>query len=194
MRPCSEQRWLLLALIRPKQSARPTPAILTRGGHNGSVAKTSAGILLVRIVDALPTFLLVHPGGPYWAKKDLGAWSIPKGEYVADEDAEATAVREFEEELGWACPPGERYPLGTVKQAGGKVVSAWCVIGDVDLPEVVSNTFELEWPPRSKQMQTFPEIDRAEFFSLADARVKILDGQRPFLDGATEIVRRLAAD
>jgi len=149
----------------------------------------SAGILLVRLVDGHPTFLLVHPGGPFWAKKDLGAWSIPKGEHGPADDPQATARREFEEELGAPCPDGELHSIGTVKQAGGKVVSAWCVFGDLDLTGVVSNTFEMEWPPRSGRMQTFPEIDRAEFFSLAEARSKILDGQRPFLDAAMQIVR-----
>src|SRR3954453_8660935 len=108
----------------------------------------SAGILLVRVSDGEPTFLLVHPGGPFWTKRDLGAWSIPKGEYGPSDDPLSAALREFEEELGAPCPPGDRHSLGSVKQAGGKVVDGWCVFGDLDLDRVVSNTFEIEWPPR----------------------------------------------
>ena len=156
--------------------------------------QSSAGILLHRAGNHGREVLLVHPGGPFWARKDLGAWSIPKGELDDGEEPRACARREFAEETGTVLPEGELDELGAVRLKSGKVVVAFAAEGDLDPAALVSNTFELEWPPRSKQMQTFPEIDRAEFFSLADARVKILDGQRPFLDGATEIVRRLAAD
>jgi predicted NUDIX family NTP pyrophosphohydrolase len=148
--------------------------------------KTSAGILLVRLVGGSPEFLLVHPGGPFWAKKDAGAWSIPKGEYLEPEDALGCARREFEEELGVPCPATELVDLGEVTQAGGKRVRAWAAIGDVDVTAAISNTFEIEWPPRSGRRQTFPEVDRVEWFGHADAAEKILGGQLPFLDRAIE--------
>ncbi len=125
--------------------------------------------------------LLVHPGGPFWAKKDLGAWSIPKGEYAAGEDPLAVAQREFAEETG-AQPLGDCCSLGDVVQAGGKRVSAWAVAGDFDPAALVANTFELEWPPRSGRKRTFPEVDRAAWFSPDEARRKIIAGQRPFVD------------
>jgi len=126
--------------------------------------------------------LLVHPGGPFWQKRDLGSWSIPKGEYVDGEDPRAVALREFEEETGVAPPAGDLLALGDVRQAGGKVVTAWAIEGDLDPETIVSNTFEMIWPPKSGKRQSFPEIDRAGWFTLAEAREKILDGQRPFLE------------
>jgi predicted NUDIX family NTP pyrophosphohydrolase len=149
------------------------------------VPKLSAGLLVVRDDPDEPRFLLVHPGGPFWKNKDEGAWSIPKGEYGDSEDPEDAAVREFVEELG-THPTGARVPLGSLKQAGGKVVTAWALLGDVDVANAVSNTFEIEWPPRSGQRQTFPEVDRAEFFTFADATVKILPSQQPFLQRALD--------
>jgi predicted NUDIX family NTP pyrophosphohydrolase len=147
------------------------------------VPKRSAGLLLVRRSDGGPEFLLVHPGGPYWARKDDGAWSIPKGEYEADEDPLACAAREFEEELGTAPPDlGDAVPLGEVRQPGGKVVKAWAIEGDLDADRVLSNTFEMEWPPRSGRTATFPEVDRAGWFGDDDARRKLLRGQVAFLD------------
>jgi len=143
--------------------------------------KHSAGLLMFRRSGADFAVLLVHPGGPFWAKKDLGAWSIPKGEYAPDEDALAVALREFAEETG-ARPTGPVQPLGEVVQAGGKRVSAWALEGDFDPATLVSNTFELEWPPRSGRMARFPEVDRAEWFSPAEAQTRILPGQRPFID------------
>lgn len=128
-----------------------------------------------------PRVLLVHPGGPYWAKKDLGAWSIPKGEFVPPEDPLEAAKREFAEELGFA-PQGEFILLGEVKQAGGKIVQAWAFEGDCDPSACKSNTFEMEWPPRSGRKQSFPEVDRAEFFSIEDARTKINASQAAFLE------------
>jgi predicted NUDIX family NTP pyrophosphohydrolase len=131
--------------------------------------------------------LLVHPGGPFWAKKDLGAWSIPKGEYAGDEDPLAVAQREFAEETG-TQPRGIFRPLGEGMQAGGKRVSAWAVEGDFDPATLVSNSFETEWPPRSGRKRSFPEVDRAEWFSPGQARQKILAGQRPFVDRLVELV------
>jgi len=152
--------------------------------------KRSAGLLLYRLSDDGVSVLLVHPGGPFWAKKDLGAWSIPKGEYAAGENPLAVARREFEEETG-ARPQGEFRPLGEIKQAGGKRVSAWAVEGDFDPATLVSNTFETEWPPRSGRTARFTEVDRAQWFSLDEAREKILTGQRAFIDRLREL---LAAD
>ncbi len=152
--------------------------------------KRSAGLLLYRLSDDGAAVLLVHPGGPFWAKKDLGAWSIPKGEYAAGENPLAVARREFEEETG-AHPAGGFRPLGEVTQPRRKLVSAWAVAGDFDPATLVSNTFELEWPPRSGRKARFPEVDRAQWFSLDEAREKILTGQRGFIDRLREL---LAAD
>jgi predicted NUDIX family NTP pyrophosphohydrolase len=145
------------------------------------MAKRSAGLLMYRGSGSHLELLLVHPGGPFWANKDLGAWSIPKGEYAGDEDPLAVAQREFAEETG-AEPRGKFEPLGEVVQAGGKRVSAWAVEGNLDPAALVSNTFELEWPPRSGRKRSFPEVDRAEWFSPEEAARKILAGQRPFVD------------
>jgi len=125
--------------------------------------------------------LLVHPGGPFWSKRDLGAWSIPKGEYTGDEEPEAAARREFGEELGVELQHALR-PLGEVSQKGGKLVVAFAAEGDFDVTALRSNMFEIEWPPRSGRRQSFPEIDRAEWFALPTAYEKIIDGQRPLLD------------
>jgi predicted NUDIX family NTP pyrophosphohydrolase len=126
--------------------------------------------------------LLVHPGGPFWAKKDAGAWSIPKGEYVEDEeDPLACARREFEEELG-TPPPDDLVPLGEVRQRSGKRVTAWAAAGDLDPAGIASNTFTMEWPPRSGRMQEFPEVDRAAWFALDEARERINPAQAAFLD------------
>jgi predicted NUDIX family NTP pyrophosphohydrolase len=125
--------------------------------------------------------LLVHPGGPFWAKKDAGAWSIPKGEYEEGEDPLACARREFEEELGTA-PPDDLVPLGEVRQRSGKRVTAWAGAGDLDPSVIASNTFTIEWPPRSGRRQEFPEIDRAAWFALDEARERINPAQAAFLD------------
>ena len=146
------------------------------------MSKTSAGLLVYRRRGAVVEVLLVHPGGPFWRNRDLGAWSIPKGEYGAGEDPETAALREFREELGCPPPVGATLPLGEAVQKGGKRVIAFAVEGDLDVTEVESNTFELEWPPRSGRRRTFPEVDRAEWFPLAVAREKIIPGQRPLLD------------
>jgi predicted NUDIX family NTP pyrophosphohydrolase len=125
--------------------------------------------------------LLVHPGGPLWARRDAGAWSIPKGEYVDGEDAIVAARREFLEELG-VEPPSELRDLGTVRQKNGKEVRAYLGEGDLDVDAVVSNTFTIEWPPRSGRMASFPEIDRAGWFSVDEARSKLNPAQVEFLD------------
>ena len=131
--------------------------------------------------------LLVHPGGPYWRKKDDGAWSIPKGELEEDEEAEVAARREFREETGVALC-GLLDPLGEIRQRGGKRVIAFAVEGDVDVRTIRSNTFEIEWPPKGGRMQSFPEIDRAEWFDLPSAHAKILEGQHPLLDRLAALV------
>jgi predicted NUDIX family NTP pyrophosphohydrolase len=143
--------------------------------------KTSAGLLLFRRRGPGMDVLLVHPGGPIWAKRDAGAWSIPKGEPEAGEDPLTAARREFAEELGGVVD-GTFIPLTPVRQAGGKVVHAWAIEADFDATSVASNTFSMEWPPRSGRQQIFPEIDRAEWFALDVARQKILAGQAPLLD------------
>ena len=142
--------------------------------------KRSAGILMYRRPGADIELLLVHPGGPFWARKDLGAWSIPKGEYSEGEDALAVARREFEEETG-ARPRGDLLPLGELVQPGRKIVTAWALEGDFDPAGLKSNLFEIEWPPKSGRKQSFPEVDRAQWFSPADARRKILKGQSEFI-------------
>jgi predicted NUDIX family NTP pyrophosphohydrolase len=143
--------------------------------------KRSAGILLYRRRKGHLEVLLAHPGGPFWKRKDLGAWSIPKGECDAGEDPMAAARREFEEETGLLLN-GELTPLGEVIQAGGKVVLAWAVEGDCDAAAIHSNTFDLEWPPKSGKVQQFPEVDRFEWFSLEAARQKLVNAQTAFLD------------
>lgn len=148
--------------------------------HDGRV-RTSAGILLYRLRDGRVEVMLVHMGGPFWARKDEHAWSIPKGEYEPGADPHAAAVREFAEELGSALPEGPELDLGTARQSG-KSVTAWARLADFDAASCVSNTFELQWPPGSGRMQHFPEVDRAEWFDLADARIKLVKGQVAFLD------------
>jgi predicted NUDIX family NTP pyrophosphohydrolase len=127
-------------------------------------------------------------GGPFWARKDAGAWSIPKGECEPDEDPASAARREFQEELGVPVPDGDLVELGEVKQSGGKVVTAWALAGDLDPALVVPGTFEMEWPPRSGTMKAFPEVDRAEWFDLATASEKIVGGQRPLLTRLADLV------
>jgi predicted NUDIX family NTP pyrophosphohydrolase len=145
------------------------------------MASKSAGILAFRVNAKKLEVLLVHPGGPFWRNKDLGAWSIPKGEYGPGEEAETAARREFHEELGIEMTQ-TLLPLGDVRQKGGKVVTAFAVEADIDVDTIQSNTFDLEWPPRSGRRQTFPEVDRAAWFDLATAGVKINEAQRTLLD------------
>ena len=150
---------------------------------NGSARRRrSAGIVLWRRRGDDIEVLLGHMGGPYWARKDHGAWTIPKGEVEAGEEPLAVAAREFEEELGVPVPGGDLVDLGEVRQSGGKIVRAWSVEGDLDTATVVSNTFELEWPPRSGRVQAFPEIDRAAWFDVPTARTKVVTGQRALID------------
>lgn len=147
----------------------------------------SAGILLFRRQDEGVEVLLVHPGGPFFRHKDLGAWSIPKGEFSDDEEAETAAVRELEEETGYRLRSA-LIPLTPIKQKGGKTVFAWAAEGDFDASSMVSNTFALEWPPRSGTMQEFPEVDRAAWFSPNEARAKINPAQAGLIDELVEIL------
>lgn len=145
------------------------------------MARHSAGILMYRRHAGQTEVLLIHPGGPFWSRKDEGAWSIPKGEFTAEERPLDAAKREFQEETGFTVS-GEFTALEPIKQAGGKIVHAWVIEGDCDAAAAKSNTFSMEWPPRSSQWQTFPEVDRAGWFPLEQADVKILTSQRPLLD------------
>jgi predicted NUDIX family NTP pyrophosphohydrolase len=146
------------------------------------VARRSAGILLHRQGASGPEVLLVHPGGPFWTKKDLGAWSIPKGEYDDGEDPLSAALREFEEETGTRLAGDAAVELGTVVQRGGKRVTAWALPGDLDAASVLSNTFTMEWPPRSGRQAEFPEVDRAQWFGVDEARAKLVPAQAELID------------
>jgi predicted NUDIX family NTP pyrophosphohydrolase len=143
--------------------------------------KRSAGLLMYRFREGVLEVFLVHPGGPFWAKKDLGAWSIPKGEYPPEEDALAAAQREFAEETGCAIR-GDLLPLRSLKQPSGKLIAAWAFQGDCDPEALQSNTFSLEWPPGSGRQQEFPEVDRAAWFTLEEAKARIIPGQVGFLE------------
>jgi predicted NUDIX family NTP pyrophosphohydrolase len=145
--------------------------------------KRSAGLLMYREREVF----LVHPGGPFWAKKDAGAWSICKGEYTEEEPPLEAAKREFQEETGFVAA-GDFLELGSVKQAGGKLVSAWAFAGDFDPAKLVSNRCQIEWPPRSGRRMEIPEVDRGEWFSLGQAREKILPSQSPFLDRLAQLL------
>lgn len=152
--------------------------------------KISAGLLMYRASPAPSNpleILLAHPGGPFWKNKDDGAWTIPKGEANAGEDLLAAAIREFTEETG-LTPAPPFVPLGEIKQKSGKIAHAWAFPGDCDPDQIRSNTFELEWPPKSGRKQEFPEVDRAKFYHLAAARQKILVSELPFLDRLAELV------
>lgn len=150
--------------------------------------RRSAGILMYRLADGMPSVLLVHPGGPYWRGKDRGVWSIPKGEYGDGESPEAAAVREFEEETGYR-PVGRLRPLGEAVQPGGKRVTTFAVAGDIDASRIESVSFEMEWPPKSGCVASFPEVDRAEWFTLPMAQEKIIRGQAVFLDRLEDMLR-----
>jgi predicted NUDIX family NTP pyrophosphohydrolase len=151
------------------------------------VAARSAGILLYRRAAGGLEVLLVHPGGPFWSRRDLGAWSIPKGEADEGEEALACARREFEEETG-SLAPADLVELGEIRQRGGKRVQAWAGEGDLDASAITSSTFEMEWPPRSGRLESFPEIDRAAWFEVAEARERLLPAQLPLLDRLAERV------
>ena len=153
------------------------------------MAKQSAGILLYRIHNQQPEIFLVHPGGPFWARKDLHAWSIPKGEFSDDEDSLDAARREFEEETGRPVS-GDFIELSPVKQKGGKMIYCYACEGDIDPKQVNSNTFEMEWPPRSGKKQTFPEIDCGEWLDSSNAKLKILESQAAFID---ELILKIAS-
>jgi predicted NUDIX family NTP pyrophosphohydrolase len=152
------------------------------------VARRSAGILLHREREGVLEVLLVHPGGPFWTRRDLGAWSIPKGEYASSDDPLAAARREFEEELGVAPPEGPGEDLGEIRQKSGKLVRAWALAGDLNAGEIVSNTCEVEWPPRSGQKIEVPEVDRAEWFSVVRAREKINPAQVALIDRLEQLL------
>ena len=153
--------------------------------------KHSAGLLLYRGSGHGLEVLLVHLGGPYWAKRDVGAWTVPKGEYEQGDDPKAAAQREFAEELGSAPPAGRLLDLGEVRQSGGKLTRLWAVSGDLDVDAVRSNSFEMQWPPHSGQRAMFPEVDRAAWFALPAARTKLLASLRPFLERLEEQLGQL---
>ncbi|HEX4602092.1 MAG TPA: NUDIX domain-containing protein [Gemmatimonadales bacterium] len=152
------------------------------------MAKRSAGLVLYRRGDGGLEVLLVHPGGPFWAKKDLGAWSIPKGEIADGEDPLEAAQREFREETGCVAR-GDYVPLAPVRLSSGKIIHAWAVAGDCDPSRVPSNTFAMEWPPRSGRMRDFPEVDRAAWFPLSEARRRITPGQARLMDQLAAVAR-----
>jgi predicted NUDIX family NTP pyrophosphohydrolase len=154
------------------------------------MTKQSAGLLMYRRRGKTLQVLLVHPGGPFWDKKDIGSWSMPKGEFSQDEDALKAARREFEEETGF-LPTGNFIRIGAIKQPSGKLIHAWAFEGDLDAKKIKSNTFSVEWPPQSGKQQEFPEVDRAEWFTIESAREKIIKGQVEFLD---ELLRVLESD
>jgi len=154
----------------------------------GEMPKRSAGLLMYRRRHGMTEVFLVHPGGPFWQKKDAGAWSIPKGEYSAEEDPLQVAKREFKEETSFIAS-GQFIPLSPRKQPSGKIISAWAFEGDCDPSGVKSNTFQMEWPPRSGKKQEFPEIDRAGWFTLPEAKEKLVKGQIGFLEELEEILK-----
>ena len=150
------------------------------------MAKLSAGILLYKREGDKVSVMLVHPGGPFWAKKDDGAWSVPKGEIDPDEDLLTAARREFAEETGSEVPEGDLLDLGEVKISTGKVIHVWAMEHDFDITTLKSNTFEMAWPPKSGQMQTFPEVDKAAWFAIAEAPIKMHTGQAIFIERLAE--------
>jgi len=152
------------------------------------MAKQSAGVLLFRMKREQLEVFLVHPGGPFWIKKDAGAWSIPKGEIETGEEALQVAIREFKEETGQEIE-GSFSELQPVKQKAGKIIKAWAVEGDIDENTIVSNTFEIEWPPGSGKKKIFPEVDKAQWFSLTEASEKINPGQLPLIEELKQIIR-----
>ncbi len=155
-------------------------------------SKRSAGILLFRLIDGEPEVLLVHPGGPFWARKDLGAWTVPKGEHEPEEESRTCALREMREELGPGAPAlasADLVDLGSVRQKSGKTVECWAAEADFDPAALASNGFEVEWPPRSGRRREFPEVDRAEWFDPATAREKLIAAQVVFVDRLLEHLR-----
>jgi predicted NUDIX family NTP pyrophosphohydrolase len=152
--------------------------------------KRSAGILLFRTQNGQPEVLIAHMGGPLWSRRDAGAWSIPKGEYLDDEAPQAAARREFQEELGLPVPDGDLIDLGSVKQSSGKIVTAWALRGDIDPAQVVPGTFRMEWPKGSGVQREYPEIDRVGWFALPTAGEKLVTAQREFLNRLAEHLGR----
>ncbi len=152
------------------------------------MSKVSAGLVMYRVRDGQLEFLLAHPGGSFWKNKDAAAWTIPKGAIQPDEDPLTAAIREFQEETGFQ-PDGDYLPLTPIKQRSGKIVHAWAFAGDGDVSKIKSNTFQMEWPPKSGRIETCPEIDRAGFFKLADAKKKIMPAQFPLLAELDEKLR-----
>jgi predicted NUDIX family NTP pyrophosphohydrolase len=151
--------------------------------------KKSAGLLMYRRRHGVLEVFLVHPGGPFWQKKDVGSWSIPKGEYTTEEDPLEVAKREFWEETGFRAS-GEFFLLTSRKQPSGKIITAWAFEGDCDASTIKSNTFSMEWPPRSGKREEFPEVDRAGWFSIPDAKEKIIKGQSGFVDELVRILKQ----
>jgi predicted NUDIX family NTP pyrophosphohydrolase len=168
----------------PGHGVRPTRAIAYRpsGQNHSMAAKRSAGLLLFRRTSGGVEVLLGHSGGPYFERRDVGAWSVPKGEYGDDETAFDAARREFTEELGLPVPDGEPLPLGEIVQRSGKIVTVWAVEADLDPDSITPGTFLMEWPPKSGRHEEFPEIDRVAWFGLDDARARMIQGQQPLLD------------
>ncbi|MDP9795814.1 putative NUDIX family NTP pyrophosphohydrolase [Catenuloplanes nepalensis] len=150
------------------------------------MAKKSAGILVFRLLNNVVEVLLVHPGGPLWARKDDGSWSIPKGEYTDDDDPLNAAVRELSEETGIEADLTQCFTLGEIKQKGGKVVTSWALETDFDITQLKSNTFQMEWPRNSGVIRDYPEVDRAEWFPITAAKTKLLTAQAPLLDRLVE--------
>lgn len=151
------------------------------------MAQQSAGILLYRKIHKTLEVLLVFPGGPFFARKDAGYWTIPKGEFAPGESPLQAAIREMEEETGYR-PQGTFIPLGSIKQKSGKVVHCWAVEGDLDITTLVSNTFELEWPPKSGKRKSFPEIERAAWFTIQTAKARINERQQPLLEELAQMI------
>jgi predicted NUDIX family NTP pyrophosphohydrolase len=154
----------------------------------------SAGLLLYRVADGALEVMLVHMGGPFWSRKDAGAWSIPKGEYLYPEDPLSAARREFVEETGLLAPAGEVTDLGMLRQPSGKLIQAFAIEADVDVSEITSNSFEIEWPRGSGGMREFPEVDRADWFEVRSAREKLVKGQLPFLEALATTLEERALD
>ncbi len=179
VRPASNRSLIITTSNKPFRA--DSGATRPGSAYNPPMPTLSAGLLMYRTRDGERQVLLVHPGGPFWRNKDAGSWTIPKGEVAPGEDPLAAAIREFEEETGLK-PAGPFTELGTVKQKSGKLVQAWAFAGDCDPATLRSNTFQVEWPPRSGRFATFPEIDQARFFTLSEARQKINSAQAELLD------------
>jgi predicted NUDIX family NTP pyrophosphohydrolase len=183
----SARFWPSRAIVLLHSSKLAEVARASQPGRAAAARRRSAGLLLFRRSSRGMEVFLVHPGGPLWARKDLGAWSIPKGEHSENEDAFAAALREFEEETGQKAE-GRALPLGEVRQKSGKIVTAWAMEADADAARIRSNSFAMEWPPQSGKTQQFPEVDRAGWFLFDTARQKLLPSQTPFLDRLAALV------